>query len=206
MQMSINRALNELKMLTSRITDSTARLKVAEVLPVRFAEDQKTANWKASAAGEIQSVRDLIKRRQQIKSAIVISNATTEVRINDETMTVAAAIEYKTSIALDKALAMHLRQKFYTAKSNLDRHNAQAQANADAGAQKALNVQSEKDKGEEYRNMSDSIYKTNSAVLLAPDGLETLIDEYSNNLAKFEDEINFALSESNIRTMIEIPD
>ena len=41
---------------------------------------------------------DLIKRRDAITKAIVASNAVTEVTINGETMTVASAIELKTSI------------------------------------------------------------------------------------------------------------
>ena len=54
--------------------------------------------FKKRTTSDFQSLNDLIKRRNQVKNAIVSSNAVTKVTVGGQTMTVAEAIEYKTII------------------------------------------------------------------------------------------------------------
>ncbi|MFB8733012.1 hypothetical protein ACEQPO_01165 [Bacillus sp. SL00103] len=68
---------------------------------------------KKKAKADDQSIQALIKRRNAIKSAIVVSNATTTIDVAGVNMTVAEAIERKTSIEYDIRYLRKLK-KVYT--------------------------------------------------------------------------------------------
>ena len=96
---SIHRALAELKLLDKRITKTIDNLKVitykkGNKLEYNITEEE----FKAVVEADMQSVKDLITRRKEIKEKIVKSNAETLVTIAGKEMTVAAAIERKESI------------------------------------------------------------------------------------------------------------
>ena len=64
------------------------------------------------AKADYQSIEALIKRRNAIKSAIVVSNATTKIEVAGVKMTVAEAIERKTSISYDIQLLDKLKEVY----------------------------------------------------------------------------------------------
>src|SRR5690606_13391079 len=113
MTLSIAGALVELKLLDKRIEKATGNglfvsYKLGQNVPKLFKNSEEMLTTiKASH----QSVTALITRRNMIKSAIVVSNATTKVTIGDESMTVAEAIERKNSIYYDKALLSSYQQQ-----------------------------------------------------------------------------------------------
>ncbi|HYK73264.1 MAG TPA: hypothetical protein VEV44_09105, partial [Pseudoneobacillus sp.] len=103
MEITIAKGLVELKLLNNRINrvinDSVfAGFTVGKKVMTGFNDIEELEQ---RAKSDYQSVQDLIKRRNEIKSAIVVSNATTEVQIADKTLTVAEAIERKSSIEYD---------------------------------------------------------------------------------------------------------
>ena len=59
----------------------------------------------------------MIKRRNQIKSAIIASNAVTMVEVAGVRMTVAEAIDKKSSIGYEKELLARLSEQFTDAVS-----------------------------------------------------------------------------------------
>ena len=99
-RMSIHRALAELKTLDARINSACSGT---------FVYANKKSNAKISGmsiedakkflVGNYDRAKDLIERRKKIKSAIVESNAKTEVEVAGIKMTVADAIERKSSKA-----------------------------------------------------------------------------------------------------------
>ena len=102
-QMSITQGLAELKLLDKRLNKgledvswmavSTKNKKVSE------------EELKKTASAEYQSYLSLVKRRDTIKRAIVLSNANTTVCIASSwSGTVAEAIEYKSSLMYKKKL------------------------------------------------------------------------------------------------------
>ena len=56
---------------------------------------------------------DLISRRNKIKSAIIMSNAKTVVEVAGKQMTVAEAIDKKSSIEYEKELLIHEEGQLY---------------------------------------------------------------------------------------------
>lgn len=100
-EMLVTEALNELKTLDSRIDRA--------IKTAKFIADAKTADnkvtpsktkeaFKTDAQSSYDTIDSLIKRRDNIKAAIVASNAATTVDICGETMTVAKAIDTKASL------------------------------------------------------------------------------------------------------------
>ena len=198
--MSINRALSELKLLNKKITDKTGRLQVAVGI------QQKTVIVKVdfinTVKANVQQLRDLITNRNNIKSAIVLSNAKTKVTIGDKTMTVAEAIERKTSIELEKSLNKKMREDYYGLKSQIEQHNNNAKAQADKQAEAALGAATEGDKGTQYKAIFDAYYDANKADVLAPNDIEVQIEKDQDLIDEFESEVDFILSESNTKTSI----
>ncbi|MGI6050090.1 MAG: hypothetical protein ACOYEI_04575, partial [Acetivibrionales bacterium] len=94
-RISITEALNKLKLYDAKISKAInshkyvgAAKKSSNMLGVQTKEV-----FNNNAKAGYQSVTDLIKNRNKLKSLIVQSNAITEVTINDKVMTVAEAIE-----------------------------------------------------------------------------------------------------------------
>ena len=94
-KMTIHRALAELKTIDSRIEKAISE--------TRFCRSNKHSNEKingksiddyiAETKSAYESINDLIRRRNAMKRAVVLSNAITNVTVGDEVMTVAEAIE-----------------------------------------------------------------------------------------------------------------
>jgi len=202
MKMTINRALSELKLLNKKIADKTSRLEVVAAINEKTVIDKDGFIAKVSA--DTQSIRDLIKYRASIKSAIVMSNANTKVTVGKVSMTVAEAIERKTSIDLDKDLNRQMREKYFTLKSQVENHNVNAKAQADKQAVAALGADTEGDKGAQYKSIFDAYYDSNKAELLAPEDIEAQIEKDQDTIDEFESEVDFILSESNTKTSIEV--
>jgi len=101
---TVTHALKELKLLEGRISKRIAGL---QVIRVRRASEATAGGLTAEQfAQEVlrayQGIQALIARRAGIKAAVVHSNAVTEVRVGDEVMTVAAAVERKRSLESHK--------------------------------------------------------------------------------------------------------
>ena len=113
-KISITEALNELKLYDSKIMKAITNAKL--VGAAKKSADKvgvvKKEDFEERAKASYQSVTDLIANRNTLKSAIVKSNAVTEVTINGKTMTVAEAIERKNSIDYDEN-TKHVRKQHY---------------------------------------------------------------------------------------------
>lgn len=96
-KMTIHKALCELKTLDARITKSIGETEY--VFANKHSNDKVNGMTVAAYCDEIKSgyqrVTDLIKRRDAIKRAVVLSNAVTKVTVGGKEYTVAEAIEMK---------------------------------------------------------------------------------------------------------------
>lgn len=204
MQISVNRALAELKLITKKIEQKTQKLVVAEVFKATSSNAELT-EFKEKVSAEFNSVSALINNRNIIKCAIVASNAVTKVTVNNKTMTVAEAIERKTSIHFEKALSMNIREKYYNAKARTEKHNDKVDAAAEAQAAKILESDSaESKKDVVYMKVVENYKETNGALLVSVNGIEKIIEESQARIDGFETEVDHILNESNVKTMIDI--
>lgn len=205
MEMTITRGLAELKLLDSRINRSINEAvlgsnSVGKKLPTGY---NSVEDVEKRAKSDYQSVKDLLKRRNAIKSAIVLSNATTVVEVAGVKMTVAEAIERKTSISYEEQLLSKMRSTYTQVVNHVDRINNEMKARLDShletlfGKEGKVNPQSHEDIVKAFK-------ADNEATFIDPINLEKQINELVKNIEDFNMEVDFTLSESNTITRITI--
>lgn len=204
MTLSVAGALVELKLLDKRIqkamqTGLFVYFKQGnEVLGGYKSEDEVSTKIKSSH----QSVRDLIDRRNKIKAAIVVSNATTKVTVGDYEMTVAEAIERKTSIQYDKNLLSYYRTQLANTLRTIDNHNADLENRADLMVQQYLG--NDKSKATEAQTIREGFVTSKQAKLIDAIDIKKQIEVLEDEIDTFESEVDLALSTSNAITQLEI--
>ncbi|WP_195988522.1 hypothetical protein [Clostridium sp. D53t1_180928_C8] len=207
-QMLVTKGLNELKLLDSRINrkieegEFIAATKVS-VLNVNGKITKEA--YKANAKADYQSIVDLIKRRNNIKSAIIQSNAVTKVDIAGKIMTVAEAIDKKSSIEYEIALLEKLTMQYKTSSDIIIKENEKV----DYSIEQLLNTAYGKEGKEKitqasYDAIAEPYRKANEYGLVdALDG-EKLIKEMKDKIESFLSEVDTALQISNSTTIINI--
>ena len=127
-KMTVHKALCELKTLDARITKAIqgsvyvfankhANAKVAGMSVSDYCAEVKSA---------YQSACDLIARRDAIKRAVTLSNATTKVTIGGQEYTIAEAIEMKNhGIPMQQKLLDKLAKDRHTARKQSDDNNGE---------------------------------------------------------------------------------
>lgn len=202
MSISVNRALTELKLVTKRIEQKRSGLNICATVK-KDHEEKSVKEFVTKSNSLIQQMKDLIERRNQLKSAIVQSNAATYVTVAQSHMSVAEAIERKTSIEIEKTFLKEVRQRYFTAKDSTDRHNQTIAGRANDHALAALTSDGEvSEKSEVYKTIVNSYKNENELVLLAPDDIEEWIEKTQDQIDEFESEVDFVLSESNTVTLL----
>ncbi|MEK5036319.1 hypothetical protein MKY96_33350 [Paenibacillus sp. FSL R7-0302] len=205
---SITRALNELKLLDTRINRSINEAKLATIqVGKKLIDGHITPEAYAEAAkASVASITALITRRNEIKSKIVLSNATTPVKFpSGRTMSVAEAIERKGSIIYDKTFLNTLRNQYNGAINSLVRENQNVKVQLERRIENILGKgDALKGKDAEIEQITKSFNAENEAKLIDPIVLKTLIEKLTAEIEEFENEVDFILSESNTRTDIEV--
>lgn len=203
-QMSVTRALAELKTLDARITKAINAPFVemtigGKVLGSNRSVDEARGDIKSS----FQSYEDLVKRRNAIKCAIVKSNAETKVVIGKTEMYVSEAIERKNSIAFDEQLIDNMRAQLRIAIGKVEKTNVDANTRLN----QMLEVNLGKDRKtteEDYAAIAKPFMAKNEAALVDPLNIEKLINELQEKVDEFKLNVDFALSEINAVTKITV--
>ena len=204
--MTIHRALSELKVIDKRISKN-----IQSLVPIGAVRKDGLVNnyynqrdFEDNAKSEFQSVKDLIKRKESIKSAIVKSNSETTVTVGGKTMTVSDAITMKSSIALREELLRKLKSSFAEVKSTVDEVNERVEANAMRLAENALGKDNVKTSDKEAESIINTYKASNSVSVVDPLKIDDLIKALSEEVENFQGEVDAVLSESNAITTIEV--
>ncbi|WP_252504345.1 hypothetical protein [Sporosarcina sp. Marseille-Q4943] len=203
--MSIHRALSELKTLNDRIPKAireadfiyTDRKSARKINGLSIEEYEKTIQ-----AGFDKAV-SLIERRNRLKDAVVQSNAVTEVVVAGEKMTVAKAIERKSSIVNEEKLLSAMVEKRRMAISRLSVENDTLPSRLEDYLTAILGNK-EHAKKEEVELHTKSFMERNEYVLIDPLNLDKRIEEWEERVSSFKAEVDAVLSESNAITKITI--
>ena len=207
-QILVTKGLNELKLLDSRINRKIeeGEFIAAAKLSVQNVNGKITKEaYKANAKADYQSIVDLIKRRNNIKSAIIQSNAVTKVDIAGKIMTVAEAIDKKSSIEYEISLLEKLTMQYKTSSDIIIKENEKV----DYSIEQLLNTAYGKEGKEKitqasYDAIAEPYRKANEYGLVdALDG-EKLIKEMKHKIETFLSEVDTALQISNSTTIINI--
>jgi hypothetical protein len=206
--MTIHQALVELKTLEKRIT--------TEIRSVVYVVANKHGNTKIegipvkeysqTVTSHYQKVRDLMRRREAIKRAVVLTNAQTTVAVAGKTYTVAEAIEMKNhGLEGLNLLLMRLTNDYTTAKRTADNANGDTlERRADDHIKNLFGNSDMKGASEEVRNAREEFIKNQTMELVDPIGIQKEMEKLSEEIVNFQMEVDSALSVSNALTTITI--
>lgn len=207
-KLTIHEALAELKVIGNRINK--------EINSVKFVTTNKHSNTKIdgksineysnNVKSQYQRITDLIKRRTAIKRAVVLSNATTKVTINDMEMTVAEAIEYKNSgIEYKVNLLDSLTANYNVSISKMKSSNGEnLEERANDYIQKLYGNKDGSIDNAVIESAKKNYIESNTLDLVDPIGAEKIISELNDEIDSFTSKVDAALSISNAITTIEI--
>lgn len=203
--MVVSRVLVELKLVDKRITKALGESQfVGSCVGKKPVSGFKTNDeFGTLAKASFTSVTDLIKYRQALKDALVKSNATTKVKIGDVEMTVAAAIERKTSIQYEKQLLQRMQYQFTSQQNAVDRKNEEVEQRLDRMLETNFGKDGKADK-DAIEAISKPYRENNEAKLVDPLNIKKEIEELSKSIETFEAEVDLALSTSNATTTVEV--
>lgn len=212
-KMTLTRALAEAKAIDGKL-DRVLQTSVFVTIAQGQAERRKTANpqlagktvaeTEASIKSNFQSAGDLIKRYQAIKKAIIKTNAETTVTISGTVMTIAEAIERKSSINLEKKFLVALRQQQVANTQAVDQLNNRLNDTIEKGVTQLYGSDRAKITDEQIKVVNDAKKQDFEPTLIDPIGISAVIENMLNQIEKFDLEVNFSLSEINAKTEIEV--
>ncbi|RDB34967.1 hypothetical protein DVG79_04725 [Exiguobacterium sp. RIT594] len=201
--MSIHRGLVELKSLDKRIqkaqTKSFIGVQSGNQAPAGY---PSVVVFAEEAKANLQSVRDLMERRNRIKSAITASNAVTIVRMEGREMTVAEAIDRRdTGLVYERQLLQTLREQLRQVEQTIEteRQDVVRRADSHIEATYGSREQGNADEMEKSRRLFLERLEPN---LIDPSNLRQVMTELDETINMFETEVDFTLSESNTVTKI----
>lgn len=196
-QISITRALTELKTLDKRIQKT---IDSSSFVSYQGQFNQPSVYTK-SANSDYQSIVDLLERRKKIKSRIIMSNAVTKVNICGKEMTIAEAIETKSSIKHYKNLLAKMKQQYAEANQTVENLNQRARHDLE---NKTSRGGEKEDSKMDLVEFSKKYMDMHGVKLYDPLNITKKIEDVETYIRNFENEIDYILSEKNATTMIEI--
>lgn len=156
--------------------------------------------------GYYDKATDLIKRRNAIKRAVVLSNAATKVTINGLEYTVAEAIEMKNhGVEFDEKLLDVLNKQYNKAQSEILKQNGDdLEKRAEQYVIGIYGSKEGKTNTDDFEKTKKDFITANSYELVDPIKILDKINALEESIASFKAEVDAALSTSNAVTEIEI--
>lgn len=205
-KLTIHRALAELKLIDARTQKA-----IQELVPQGLYQKSggkvgvsTQDEFKVSAEKKYQSITDLISRKATIKTAIVASNATTQVKIGEKEMSVADAITAKDLNKSKQALIDHLKAQQRNALAVLNKNNEVVEKNIQSMLEANMGKDNVKSDGAEVAGLRKSFLEATQWQLFDPLELTKKIEGLEKELSDFQTEVDACLSESNAINFIEV--
>jgi hypothetical protein len=210
-KMTIHKALAELKTMDDRI--EKAIRDTTYVLAVKHSAEKingmTVANFKEKMKSGYQKATDLIARRDAMKRAVVLSNATTKVKIGDNEYTVAEAIEMKNhGMEFRSVLLRQMNSAYVAAQSELARNSGETlEKKAEQYVLAVIAAQPKDSKmsvdSEAMKALRKTYIENNTYDLVDPMDIAKVMETLDAEINEFNAEIDAALSVSNALTVIE---
>lgn len=160
-------------------------------------------DFEKSVINDYKGLQDLLAVRDELKAKIVKSNAETIVKIGHVSMTVAEAIERKRTICFKQALLNKLCAQHTSAQLLL----AKEEKSLEDKLENARAPYIQRDKApdaEQIKTVEAPIRMMNTPSVVDPLELASKIRSLEEEIEDFLSNVDFALSESNAKTEIEI--
>jgi len=191
---TISQALNELKLLDKKITK---KVRNGNFIGVQVSGKARHNFEADSAKANLQSVNDLIERREMVRGKINASNQSTKIIVAGKKYTVASAIVTKDTMNYKASLLSQLQRDYSNAVSTVDMLNEEVQE----GLEAQLKGIEDKSKIADFSKNYMSLRKPE---LADPNGLKDFIEALETEIDEFTNEVDYVLSTSNATTTIDI--
>lgn len=201
----VTQALNELKLLDSRIVNEICKSKFvasAKTVEKNITPYCSKENFITKAKSSFDSINALIERKSKIKAAVIASNATTKVEINGVTMTVAEALELKTSIGYKQDMLTDMKDQLASAKSEMEKKNLDLERKIDNILETMVSKDA-KTKKDDFKEITDPMRTNGEYSLVDPLRIEDVIEKLENEIEGFKSNVDSVLQISNCITTIE---
>ncbi len=206
-KMTIHKALCELKILDSRINNaiSSARFCLANKHSNEKVNGVTVEEYQETMKASYNKASDLIRRREAIKRAVVLSNAKTIVKIGGKEYTVAEAIEMNNhGIDLKLQLKNAMKKQYDSAMTAIISKNSVVDDKATEYVVGLFGQKESKTANEEYEKARKSYIEANTMELIDPVNILEKIEALEVEIADFTTEVDSALSVSNALTEITV--
>ena len=210
-KITIHKALAELKTMDDRITKAIRN--TTYVMAVKHSAEKingvKINDFKDNMKSGYQKVEDLMARREAMKRAVVLSNATTKVKVGDKEMTVAEAIEMKNhGMEFRSMLLRQINSAYISAQNELTRNSGDIlEKNAEQYVLSVIAAQPKDSKmsvdSEAMKGLRKTYIENNTYDLIDPMNIAKVIETLDAEINEFNAEVDAALSCSNALTVIE---
>ena len=210
-QMTVHKALAELKTMDARI--EKAIRENTYVLAVKHSAEKingmTVKNFKEKMESGYKKATDLIARRDAMKRAVVLSNATTKVKVGDNEYTVAEAIEMKNhGMEFRSALLRYINSAYVTAQNELNRNSGETlEKKAEKYVLDVIAAQPKDSKmsvdSEAMKALRKTYIENNTYDLIDPLDVVAKMEALDAEINEFNAEVDAALSVSNALTVIE---
>lgn len=207
-KMNVHKALCELKTLDARITSAIGE---TQYVFANKHSNGKVGGQSISACCEeiksgYQRVTDLMRRRDAIKRAVVLSNATTKVTVAGKEYTVAEAIEVKNhGIEMMQKLLARLARDNRAARAECDKNNGPSlEMRADEYIKSLFGSSDMKNASEEIKKTRADFVAAQTYEIVDPIGVVAEMERLETEINGFKVDIDAALSVSNAMTEITV--
>lgn len=210
-KMTVHKALAELKTMDDRIAKVIREN--TYVLAVKHSAEKingmTVANFKEKMRSGYQKATDLIARRDAMKRAVVLSNATTKVKIGENEYTVAEAIEMKNhGMEFRSALLRQMNSAYVSAQNELNRNSGETlEKKAEQYVLAVIAAQPKDSKmsvdSEAMKTLRKTYIENNTYDLIDPLDVTKIMEALDAEINEFNAEVDAALSVSNALTVIE---
>lgn len=203
-QLTVYQAIMERKQLKKRIEDIIFNYNMGESKFIAIAKDKAIAEqYDASIKSEYDKINSLLKRIDNINSAIVLSNANTKIVVGDREMTVAEAIIEKNSIKDKKEVLNSMVLQRNSAVKKYEDGLEKIRENAHDYVRDVTKNATEGVKID-YDKEFEKYVKNHEVFLVNPLKLDKKIEVLDKEINDFETNIDNALNVSNATTMITV--
>jgi hypothetical protein len=160
------------------------------------------------AKAKIQSSYDtmaaMFEKRAALKSAVVLSNAMTTVQILGKEVSVAEAIEMKSSVQNKQALLQVMKQQYAKCNNAVSILNAKLDEAIESNLKTIYGSDKSKADPSAYESIAKPQREQKEASLLDPADIVSKIAALTEEISVITTELDFTLSESNARTTIQV--
>lgn len=207
MKYTITRALAELTTLKDKHQKEVSKMNLIAVKQgAKIRKPNSSYSEKSfieQSNQSYQSVLDIERRILSIKNQIDASNFTTKVKIGDTEMTVQEALNMKRLIGFKQNRLYFMKSMKQKAQMDFDAGNEENRKRIEKMFQDQMSNGSSK-AGEAEKEIVESVEKIYKMDFIDPVNLSDEIEKLENEIAEFNNNIDYVLSESNSTTYIEV--